>query len=127
MKNDLYNLYEQRLDLIKNNYLNNYSKREKLEKVEFKILEHYKGFELLINLKIISNNRMILGYEKITKQQKDFILLKLFDSTRICENILNLKQDSLLYKNEIFTKNWLKIKLLFNGLKENLLLCGCKL
>ena len=127
MKNDLYNLYEQRLDLIKNNYLNNYSKREKLEKVEFKILEQYQGYELLINLKTISTSRMMLEYEDLSNQQKDFILLRIFDSIKICENILKLEKHALLDENEIFIKNWLKLKLLFNSLKEKILLCGCNI
>ena len=127
MKNDLYDLYEERVDIIKNIYLNNYSKREKLQKVEFKILEQYKGFELFINLKIIKHSKHVLKNNKLNKEEKDFLLLRIFDSTKICENILKLEEDSLLEKNEIFIKKWFKIKLLFNSLKEKLLLCGCKL
>ena len=127
MKNDLYDLYEERVDIIENSYLNNYSKREKLQKVEFKILEQYKGFELFINLKIIKHSKHVLKNNKLNKEEKDFLLLRIFDSTKICENILKLEEDSLLEKNEIFIKKWFKIKLLFNSLKEKLLLCGCKL
>ena len=127
MKRDLYDLYEERLDIIENSYLNNYSKREKLQKVEFKILEQYKGFELFINLKIIKHSRYVLLHERLNKEQRQFILLKIFDSTKICENILKLEEDTLLDENEIFIKKWFKIKLLFNSLKEKILLCGCKL
>ena len=127
MKNDLYDLYQQRMDIIENNYLNKHSRREKLEKVEFKILEQYQGYELLINFKTISTSRMILEYEELTNQQKDFILLRIFDSIKICENILKLEDDSLLNENEIFIKFWLKFKLLFNSLKEKILLCGCNI
>ena len=127
MKRDLYDLYEERLDIIENIYLNNYSKREKLQKVEFKILEQYKGFELFINLKIIKHSRYVLLHERLNKEQRQFILLKIFDSTKICENILKLEEDTLLDENEIFIKKWFKIKLLFNSLKEKILLCGCKL
>jgi len=127
MKRDLYDLYQERIDIIENNYFNKNSRREKLEKVEFKILEQYQGYELLINLKIISTSRMILEYEDLSNQQKDFILLRIFDSIKICENILKLEDDSLLNENEIFIKNWLKVKLLFNSLKEKILLCGCNI
>lgn len=127
MKRDLYDLYQERIDIIENNYLNKHSRREKLEKVEFKILEQYQGYELLINLKTISNSRMILEYEDLSNQQKDFILLRIFDSIKICENILKLQKHALLDENEIFIKNWLKLKLLFNSLKEKLLLCGCNI
>ena len=127
MKRDLYDLYQERIDIIENNYLNKHSRREKLEKVEFKILEQYQGYELLINLKTISNSRMILEYEDLSNQQKDFILLRIFDSIKICENILKLQKHALLDENEIFIKNWLKLKLLFNSLKEKLVLCGCNI
>lgn len=124
---DLYDLYEERLDIIENIYLNNYSKREKLQKVEFKILEQYKGFELFINLKIIKHSRYVLKNNKLNKEEKDFLILKIIDSTNICENILKLQEDTLLDENEIFIKICFKVKLLFNNLKEKLLLCGCKL
>lgn len=127
MKRDLYDLYQERIDIIENNYFNKHSRREKLEKVEFKILEQYQGYELLVNLKTISSSRMILEYEDLSNQQKDLILLRIFDSIKICENILKLEDDSLLDENEIFIKNWLKLKLLFNSLKEKLLLCGCNI
>jgi hypothetical protein len=127
MKRDLYDLYQERIDIIENNYFNKNSRREKLEKVEFKILEQYQGYELLINLKTISTSRIILEYEDLSNQQKDFILLRIFDSIKICENILKLEDDSLLTDNEIFIKFWLKFKLLFNSLKEKILLCGCNI
>ena len=127
MKRDLYDLYEERLDIIESNYLNKYSRREKLEKIELDILEQYQGYELLINLKVISTSRMILEYEDLTNKEIDLILLRIFDSAKICENILKLEEDTLLDENEIFIKKWFKIKLLFNSLKEKILLCGCKL
>ncbi len=127
MKRDLYDLYQERINIIENNYLNKHFRREKLEKVEFKILEQYQGYELLINLKTISTSHMMLEYEDLSNQQKDFILLRIFDSIKICENILKLEDDSLLNENEIFIKNWLKVKLLFNSLKEKILLCGCNI
>ena len=127
MKRDLYDLYQERMDIIENNYLNKHFRREKLEKVEFKILEQYQGYELLINLKTISTSRMMLEYEDLSNQQKDFILLRIFDSIKICENILKLEKHALLDENEIFIKNWLKLKLLFNSLKEKILLCGCNI
>tara|TARA_Y100000389_G_scaffold39636_1_gene34080 strand:+ start:2017 stop:2388 length:372 start_codon:yes stop_codon:yes gene_type:complete len=123
MKSDL---YEERLYIIENSYLNNYSKREKLQKVELKKLQK-DSFELFINLKIIKQNRYILKNKKLNKEEKDFLILKIIDSTNICENLLKLEEDTLLNENEIFIKKWLKIKLLFNSLKEKLLLCGCKL
>ena len=124
---DLYDLYQERIDIIEYNYLNKHCRREKLEKVEFKILELYQGYELLVNLKTISTSRMMLEYEELSNQQKDFILLRILDSITICENILKLEKDALLDENEIFIKNWLKLKLLFNSLKEKLLLCGCNI
>ena len=127
MKKDLYDFYQECIDIIENNYLNKYTRREKLQKVEFKILEQYKGFELFINLKIIKHSRYVLERERLNNEQREFILLKIFDSTKICENILKLEEDTLLYENEIFIKKWFKIKLLFNSLKEKILLCGCKL
>tara|TARA_B100001093_G_C26841453_1_gene1020763 strand:+ start:2229 stop:2612 length:384 start_codon:yes stop_codon:yes gene_type:complete len=127
MKRDLYDLYQERINIIENNYLNKHFRREKLEKVEFKILEQYQGYELLINLKTISTSHMMLEYEDLSNQQKDFILLRIFDSIKICENILKLEDDSLLNENEIFIKFWLKFKLLFNSLKEKILLCGCNI
>tara|TARA_B100000035_G_scaffold315336_1_gene335325 strand:+ start:1079 stop:1462 length:384 start_codon:yes stop_codon:yes gene_type:complete len=127
MKKDLYDFYQECIDIIENNYLNKYTRREKLQKVEFKILEQYQGYELLINLKTISTSRMILEYEDLSNQQKDFILLRIFDSIKICENILNLEDNTLLNENKIFIKFWLKFKLLFNNLKEKLLLFRCNI
>tara|TARA_Y100000816_G_scaffold274555_1_gene241937 strand:+ start:2042 stop:2440 length:399 start_codon:yes stop_codon:yes gene_type:complete len=124
---DAYNEWVNILNNINKYHFTEYNVREELEKIECKILEYDKGFELLINLKIINNYRKLLHNKDLTKSQKRFMILKLFESADICESILNIKKNYLLNEEEIVIKNWLKIALFINNLKEHILFCGCNL
>ena len=127
MNNSLKELYYKRKNIINNKYINYKDFKKDLDFIEFKLLQHSKGYELLINLKIINNNRNKLVINGLTKDEKIYLFLKLTESVEICENILKLKENSLLSDEEIFIKNWLKFKLVLIEFKEKLLFCGCKM
>lgn len=127
MKIDLLYLYKERLEILNNDIISKDFRRKQLEKTEFEILELPRGYELLINLKNISTYRKYLEYKNLLKEEKEELILKIFNSTKKCENILNVHEDYLLDLNEIILKKWFKFKFLINNLKINILLCGNKL
>ena len=86
---EIYDLYNKRLDIIKNINLNKYNSKEELENIDFYILQNSQGFELLANLQTISESRSLLLHQSLNNEEKNFIYLKLFNSIKICENILN--------------------------------------
>jgi hypothetical protein len=124
---EIYDLYNKRLDIIKNINLNKYNSKEELENIDFYILQNSQGFELLANLQTISESRSLLLHQSLNNEEKNFIYLKLFNSIKICENILRLKKNDLLFKNELIIKRWFKIQYFLEDIKENILFCGCKL
>ena len=124
---EIYDLYNKGLDIIKNINLNKYNSKEELENIDFYILQNSQGFELLANLQTISESRSLLLHQSLNNEEKNFIYLKLFNSIKICENILRLKKNNLLFKKKLIIKRWFKIQYFLEDIKENILFCGCKL
>ena len=127
-------LYEERINIINNNY--NYNPKSLYKIVDFiesEILKDEKGMILLVNLQIIAENRRHLEYTYCSKEQHYYLFSKLLESAHNCETLLNLKKDSIITHEEKIYKNWLNITHIIgkftnnfiNEIKEVILLCGC--
>lgn len=123
-------LYYERINIINNT--NDYSPKSMtrlLDYIENEIMKHNKGLELLINLKIIAENRRKLEYNYRNKEENKYLFLKLVECVNNCEVILDFKKNSLLDNEEKIYNCYLNssqaIKIFINEFKEKLLFCGC--
>jgi hypothetical protein len=123
-------LYEERINIINNNYNYNPKSLYKLvDNIESEILKDEKGMILLVNLQIIAENRRKLEYNYCNKEENKYLFLKLLECVNNCEVILDLKKNSLLDNEEKIYNCYLNssqaIKIFINEFKEKLLFCGC--
>ena len=127
-------LYEERINIINNNY--NYNPKSLYKIVDFiesEILKDEKGMILLVNLQIIAENRRHLEYTYCSKEQHYYLFSKLLESAHNCETLLDLEKDSIITYEEKIRRNWLNITHIIakftnnfiNEFKEFILLCGC--
>lgn len=127
-------LYEERINIINNNYNYNPKSLYKIvDIIESEILKDEKGMILLVNLQIIAENRRHLEYNYCSKEQHYYLFSKLLESAHNCETLLNLNKDSIITHEEKIYKNCLNIlhfmgeftNNFINEFKEFILLCGC--
>lgn len=127
-------LYEERINIIKNIYNYNPKSLYKLiDTIESEILKDEKGMILLVNLQIIAENRRHLEYNYCSKEQHYYLFSKLLESAHNCETLLDLEKDSIITREEKIYKNCLNIlhfmgeftNNFINEFKEFILLCGC--
>jgi len=127
-------LYEERINIIKNIYNYNPKSLYKLvDSIESEILKDEKGMILLVNLQIIAENRRHLEYNYCSKEQHYYLFSKLLESAHNCETLLDLEKDSIITREEKIYKNCLNIlhfmgeftNNIINEFKEYILLCGC--
>lgn len=120
----LLELYYDRIDLYNNKY--NYDAktlRNKINNIEFKMLELHDGYSLLVNLKKISKNRMTLEYEKLEYKDSIKIFLELLQALDKCENILKLRKNKLLDTKEFLYIICIYFHNNLNKIKENIMTC----
>ena len=127
-------LYEERINIIKNIY--NYNPKSLYKLIDFiesEILKHEKGMILLVNLQIIAENRRKLEYNYCSKEENKYLFSKLLESAHNCETLLDLEKNSIITREEKNYKNCLNIvhfmgeftNNIINEFKEFILLCGC--
>lgn len=131
---NLKQLYYERINLLNNIY--NYTPKSNqifVDLLENKMLTLEKGLQLLINIKIITENRRKLEYYNYKIEERDYLFNKIIECNNSNEKILGLNKNTLLTYEEHIYNNWKNaIKTIINFqkniliyLKENLLLCGC--
>lgn len=131
---NLIDLYYERINLLNNVY--NYSAKSLgllVDLIENKMLKHEKGLQLLVNMKIIAENRRKLEHYNYTNEERDYLFNKIIECNYSNEEILGFNKNALLTYEENICNNWKNglnsiinfQKNILSYLKENLLLCGC--
>lgn len=131
---NLIDLYYERINLLNNVY--NYSAKSLgllVDLIENKMLKHEKGLQLLVNMKIIAENRRKLEHYNYTNDERDYLFNKIIECNYSNEEILGFNKNALLTYEENICNNWKNglnsiinfQKNILIYLKENLLLCGC--
>tara|TARA_B110001450_G_scaffold252310_3_gene273869 strand:+ start:12060 stop:12443 length:384 start_codon:yes stop_codon:yes gene_type:complete len=106
----LLNLYNYRKDL----YINNMDYRpeelnKRLKQIDNVINSRPNGSKLLENLNDISSIQTSNKFDtSLSSEEKKEKFEKILDKVKYCEKILNLKNNALLYIEEIVYKNYLE-------------------